>query len=244
MVRKRELTVGIIVLLIATLAYLFGWTNIFTVKKLEIIGAPNPAITNTVIRFSDVRVGQKLARVEPRNIEGKLISSGIDWLESVDISRNWISGKVVIDLKPREAVATTGDRFVDPSGFLFLSPVEIKEKLPELVGKSMQERADGIKLYQRLPDSFQSQVIKIVASSQDNFQFYVEISGLKKSGAKDSSNSSNLSNSSKLRVIKINWGSPRDSDVKLKIYKALLELPENNQIKSMDLSDPTKPSVR
>jgi hypothetical protein len=72
----------------------------------------------------------------------------------------------------------------------------------------------------------------------------VEISGLKKSGAKDSSNSSNLSNSSKLRVIKINWGSPRDSDVKLKIYKALLELPENNQIKSMDLSDPTKPSVR
>ena len=102
----------------------------------------------------------------------------------------------------------------------------------------MQERADGIKLYQRLPDSFQSQVIKIVASSQDNFQFYVEISGLKKSGAKDSSNSS------KLRVIKLNWGSPRDSDVKLKIYKALLELPENNQIKSMDLSDPTKPSVR
>lgn len=241
MVRKRELTVGIIVLLIATLAYLFGWTNIFTVKKLEIIGAPNPAITKTVIRFSDVRVGQKLARVEPRNIEGKLISSGIDWLESVDISRNWISGKVVIDLKPREAVATTGDRFVDPSGFLFLSPVEIKEKLPELVGKSMQERADGIKLYQRLPDSFQSQVIKIVASSQDNFQFYVEISGLKKGGAKDSSNSSN---SGKLRVIKINWGSPRDSDVKLKIYKALLELPENNQIKSMDLSDPTKPSVR
>ena len=241
MVRKRELTFGITVLLIATLAYLFGWTNIFSVKKLEIIGAPNPAITNTVIRFSDVRVGQKLARVEPRNIEGKLISSGIDWLESVDISRNWISGKVVIDLKPREAVATTGDRFVDPSGFLFLSPVEIKEKLPELVGKSMQERADGIKLYQRLPDSFQSQVIKIVASSQDNFQFYVEISGLKKSGAKDSSNSSN---SGKLRVIKLNWGSPRDSDVKLKIYKALLELPENNQIKSMDLSDPTKPSVR
>lgn len=241
MVRKRELTVGIIVLLIATSAYLFGWTNIFTVKKLEIIGAPNPAITNTVIRFSDVRVGQKLARVEPRNIEGKLTSSGIDWLESVDISRNWISGKVVIDLKPREAVATTGDRFVDPSGFLFLSPVEIKEKLPELVGKSMQERADGIKLYQRLPDSFQSQVIKIVASSQDSFQFYVEISGLKKSGAKDSSNSSN---SGKLRVIKLNWGSPRDSDVKLKIYKALLELPENNQIKSMDLSDPTKPSVR
>lgn len=241
MVRKRELTVGIIVLLIATLAYLFGWTNIFTVKKLEIIGAPNPAITNTVIRFSDVKLGQKLARVEPRNIEGKLTSSGIDWLESVDISRNWISGKVVIDLKPREAVATTGDRFVDPSGFPFLSPVEIKEKLPELVGKSMQERADGIKLYQMLPDSFQSQVIKIVASSQDNFQFYVEISGLEKSGAKDSSNSSN---SGKLRVIKLNWGSPRDSDVKLKIYKALLELPENNQIKSMDLSDPTKPSVR
>lgn len=241
MVRKRELTLGVFVLLIATLAYLFGWTNIFTVKKLEIIGAPNPAITNTVIKFSEVKVGQKLARVEPRSIEGRLISSRIDWLESVDISRNWVSGKVVINLKPREAVAKTGDRFVDPSGFLFLSPVEIKEKLPELVGKSTRERADGIKLYQRLPDSFQSQVIKIVASSQDNFQFYVQISGLKRGGAKDSSNSSK---SGKLRVIKINWGSPRDSDVKLKIYKALLQLPENNQIKSMDLSDPTKPSVR
>lgn len=241
MVRKRELTIGVIVLLIATLAYLFGWTNIFSVRKLEIIGAPNPAITNTVIKFSDVKLGQKLARVEPRSIESKLSSSGIDWLESVDISRNWLSGVVVIDLKPRDAVAKTGDRFVDANGFLFVSPVEIKEKLPELLGNSAQERADGIKLYHRLPDIFQSQISKIVASSQDHFQFYVEINGLKKGGGQVSSNSSN---SGTIRTIRVNWGSSRDSDVKFKIYKALVALPENKQIKSMDLSDPTKPSVR
>jgi hypothetical protein len=32
--------------------------------------------------------------------------------------------------------------------------------------------------------------------------------------------------------------------LKVKIYKALSELPENEKIKQMDVSDPTKPTVK
>ena len=44
-----------------------------------------------------------------------------------------------------------------------------------------------------------------------------------------------------LRII---WGANSDNSLKIKIYKALLALPENSKIKLMDLSDPTKPTVK
>ena len=223
MVRRRELTVGIAIFLIATLAYLFGWTNVFSVKDLKITGAPNSQVVNTVTRYSEVKAGEKMARIEPRTIESRLLAAGIDWLEGVDITRNWLSGEVVINLKAREAVAFTGSKFVDANGILFQSPVKIDEKLPELVGTTSQARANGIKLYQSLPNDFKDKVIKIIASSQDRFQLHLM----------------HLD-----KVLKINWGSSKDSEVKIKIYKALIALPENKQIKSMDLSDPTKPSVK
>ena len=43
--------------------------------------------------------------------------------------------------------------------------------------------------------------------------------------------------------LKVSWGENKDLTLKIKIYKALLNLPENKRIKSMDLTDPTKPSV-
>ena len=239
MVRKRELTLGATIFLIATLAYLLGWTNLFSVKTLQITGAPNTQIIETVTKYSEVKVGEKMARVEPRSIESRLKSAGIDWLESVDITRNWISGQVQINLKAREAIAITTSatsstsgsttglntdyKYVDAEGVIFQSPVKISEKLPELSGATSQDRANGIKLYQRLPDDFRGKVTKIVASSQDQFQLHLLQLD---------------------KVLRINWGSANDSEVKIKIYKALMALPENKQIKSMDLSDPTKPSVK
>ncbi|MFM2103275.1 MAG: hypothetical protein RL740_362, partial [Actinomycetota bacterium] len=110
MVRKRELIIGTTILMIATSAYLLGWTNLFTVKNIEIKGAPDTQFTNLVLKISEIKEGQKMARVEPRNIESKLTQSGIGWLERVDISRNWISGEVVLNLKPRKAVARAGDK--------------------------------------------------------------------------------------------------------------------------------------
>lgn len=238
MVRKREIIIGVTILVIATAAYLFGWTNLFTVKNISISGAPNVQTTNAIMRISELKVGEKMARVEPRNIESKLASSGIGWLESVDISRNWFNGKVTLKLRAREAMAISGSQFVDVDGTLFTSPIDISEsakaKLPELIALNQTNqasssaakfRANGLSLYLELPKDFQAKIKQITVSSRDNFQFIVELG-------------------QKGRELKINWGSRRDTAVKTKIFNALIALPENKNINSMDLSEPTKPSVK
>ena len=228
MVRKRELTIGVSLLLIATLAFVFGWTNLFTVKKFEIKGAPNKEVLNLVNKYSDIQIGEQMARVEPRAVSARISESGIDWLESVDISRNWLSGQVTINLKARSAVAKIGEKYVDISGTLFVSPFKISGFLPELLASDNQSRANGLQLYLDLPEDFKNLVTQISATSQNNFQFEIEPLTGKKSG-------------NKLKVI---WGSQKDSEIKVKIYQKLMALKENKGIKLMDLSDPTKPSVR
>jgi cell division septal protein FtsQ len=227
-VRKRELTIGVSILLIATFAFVLGWTNLFTVKKFEIIGAPNKEVLNLVNKYSDIQIGEQMARVEPRAVATRISDSGIDWLESVDISRNWLRGQITIKLKARNAVAKFGEKYVDISGTLFASPVEIKGFLPELLANDNQSRANGLALYLDLPEDFKNLVTRISASSQNNFQFEIDPLTGKTSGEK----------------LKVIWGAPKDSEIKVEIYQKLVALKENKGIKLIDLSDPTKPSVR
>ena len=75
-------------------------------------------------------------------------------------------------------------------------------------------------MYLGLPADFRALVTSVNASSAKNFQIRVK---------------------DKLRI---NWGDDSNMALKVKIYKALSELPENEKIKQMDVSDPTKPTVK
>ena len=218
--RKRELFVGITILLIATLAFLFGWTNIFTVKSLAVEGSPNSQITKQVLQIADIRIGEKLARVEPRNISSKLSLSGIDWIKEVKVKRNWVSRNVTIKLDARVPVAVSGNKFVDASGVLFTSPVAENKKLAQITAGSETSRAAAIELYLALPADLRNQVTAISASSTENFQITLDDN------------------------LQINWGGNSNTTVKIKIYMALIALPENKKITEMDVSDPTKPTVK
>jgi hypothetical protein len=44
--------------------------------------------------------------------------------------------------------------------------------------------------------------------------------------------------------IEIRWGSDSENELKLKVYKALIALPENAKIKRVDVSAPTAPIVK
>lgn len=218
--RKRELFVGISVIVIATLAFVFGWTNLFTVKSVSVAGSPNSQITKQVLLIADINKGEKLARVEPRNISSKLALAGIDWIENVKISRNWINRNVTINLSARVAIAKSGDRYVDEGGVLFTSPVQVKGYLLEIGAKDATDRAAAVELYQALPEELRGKLASLNASSSNNFQLILK------------------------NDLKINWGGNSNSGVKVKIYKALIALPENKNIKQMDLSNPTKPTVK
>jgi cell division septal protein FtsQ len=217
---KREVIFGSAILIIATLAFLLGWTNLFTVQAVSVTGSPNSELTKQVLQISNVHEGEKLARIEPRNIASKLQSAGINWIESIKISRNWFTRKVEIKLNARTPIAKAGDSFIDQSGVLFTSPIAISAKLPEIYGGDQAIRSDLVAFYLSLPSDLKSKLSQLNASSAKNYQ---------------------IQTSDGLRII---WGANSDNSLKIKIYKALLALPENSKIKLMDLSDPTKPTVK
>lgn len=226
MVRKREIIIGATILVIATLAFLLGWTNIFTVNKITVLGSPNISTTSEILRIAQIEKGEKMARIEPRKIESRLIQN-LDWNESASISRNWLSREVRISLKARTAIASAGGKYVDQNGVLFTLPTQLTgaemkrmEKLVAISANSKEARAAGIELYLALPVDFTSKIAKVVATSQSNFQLLQR------------------------DQIRVNWGANRDNALKIKIYQALLLMPENRKIKYMDLSNPIKPTVK
>jgi hypothetical protein len=48
----------------------------------------------------------------------------------------------------------------------------------------------------------------------------------------------------KEKKLEIRWGSDSENELKAKVYRALIALPENSQIKRMDLSAPRAPIVK
>lgn len=217
---KREVIIGSALLVIATLAFLLGWTNLFTVHSISVTGSPNSELTKQVLQLSDIHEGEKLARIEPRTITSKLQTAGFNWVESIEISRNWVSRNVEIKLIPRIAVAKAGSSFMDQSGVLFASPVTVTTSLPEIIGGTQAIRSEMVAFYLGLPSDLKNKLNQISASSSNNYQ---------------------IQTNEGLRII---WGANSDNSLKVKIYRALLALPENSKIKLMDLSDPTKPTVK
>lgn len=224
-VQRRELTFGALLLALATLAYIFGWTNIFTVKDVSVSGSPTNEITAQVLKIADIQKGEKLARIEPRNISNRLALAGINWVEGVNISRNWFSRKVDINLKARIpiAISISDNRYIDEAGVLFESPIKVEQKLIQIDAPNYSARSATVKFLGALPNEIKGKLSMISTSQQSNSQNFILL-------AKDG--------------LQISWGADRDNALKVKIFRALLAQPENKKIRYMDLIDPTKPSVR
>ena len=234
---RRELSIGALLLMIATGAYLLGWTNLLTVKEISVSGSPNTTITNQILNLAGVTKGEKLARIEPRSINSKLQSTGFNWIKSIKISRNWIARSVSINLETRNPVARLNgtEEFLDSQGIRFSLPPEFtalkgqNELIAKLVSISAvtpNNQSAAVAFFSTLPSDFKSQVSAISASSSSNFQVTI------KSGSGNG------------KELRINWGSASDTALKVKIYQALIALPENSKITTMDLSDPNSPTVK
>lgn len=230
---KRELSIGALFLVIATSAYLLGWTNLLTVKEISVTGSPNTTITTQILNLAGVNKGEKLARIEPRSINSKFESTSFNWIKSIKISRNWFSGTVSINLATRYPVARLNgsDEFLDSEGVRFALPAEFstfkgQNDLVLISATSPNNQRAAVQFFSTLPPEFKRELTGLSASSSANFQ--VTIKGNAKGG----------------KQLRINWGSASDTALKVKIYKALIALPENSKISSMDLSDPNSPTVK
>ncbi len=208
-------------LIFAGLVYLFAWSSVFSVKAITFEGLPAEVSTTTLLSKTHIRVGEKLARIEPRAIENNLRE--LSWVDSVAVDRNWIHGEVHVNVKARVPVGIFRGRVLDSSGTLFDLPGKVPAGLPEVSAATPELGLEAIALFTSLPIDIRSGLISVNAKNQSAI--------------------SSIQNNSGQRL-KIMWGTSKQIDLKVSVYRALLALPENRDIKVMNLSAPHAPIVK
>ena len=211
---KRSLVVGLVVALLAGAAYVLGYSTLFTVSSVEVIGSTRPLNTG-------ITKGQKLARVEPRAVATKL--EKLDWVRSAKISRNWINGKVVVELTSRTPIATFENRVIDSMGASFVPQGRRPEGLILIQAANLEDAKEGVKFLTQLPEELKSSLTVVKVRSTGALVLISQNYG---------------------KAIEIRWGSDSENELKLKVYKALIALPENADIKRVDVSAPLAPIVK
>lgn len=211
---NRRLIILISTVTLAVATYVLGYSSLFTVSSIEIIGSKS-AIN------SGVSIGQKLARVEPRAVAAKF--ERLDWVESADVSRNWINGKVTIQLIQRTPIAIFNNRVIDSTGKSFQLRSEPSQPLIQIQAGDLQAAVSAVEFFTSLPEDLKSTLTVVKVRSTGAFVLEVNNSG---------------------KNLEIRWGTNTDNELKLKVYKALLALPENSAIKRVDVSAPHAPIVK
>lgn len=211
---KRALAAVASLSILAGAVYVLGYSTLFTVTSVEITGS-----TRTV--NPGIQLGEKLARVEPRAISSKLET--IDWIESVDVSRNWISGKVEVLLTERTPIALYKDQVIDSAGKSFRQQGALSRNLIEVQAASLEDAVGAVRFFMELPEELNSTLSVIKVRSTGALVLIV----------KRGSDS-----------LEIRWGTNSDNQLKYRVYQALLALPENSKLRRVDLSAPNAPIVK
>jgi cell division septal protein FtsQ len=220
-IKKFPLVGAAIGAIFVGLIYLFAWSSIFSVSAISLTGAPTPDTEKTILQTADIAPGQKLARVEPRAIAHRI--ENLTWIKSVEISRNWINGKVAIAITPRTPTAYFNGATIDASGTIFTLPGFSGGDLPQVSASTPQLGLSAITLFQSLPRDFKSQVISLSAHNDSNFAMQVTLNG---------------------REIRVLWGKNEKSELKIEVIQALTALEENKNIRRIDVSAPHAPIVK
>jgi cell division protein FtsQ len=210
--RRLTLLVGAVVLAAAT--YVLGYSSLFTVSAVEVVGSKNQINPG-------ISIGQKLARVEPRAIAAKFET--LDWVESANVSRNWINGKVTIELTERTPVAIFNNQVIDSTGKSFALRSEPSSPLVQIQASDLEAAVSAVSFFTALPEELKSALTVVKVRSTGALVLEINNAG---------------------KNLEIRWGTNSDNELKLKVYKALLALPENSAIKRVDLSAPHAPIVK
>ncbi len=208
-------------MLFAGLVYLFAWSSLFSVSSVTVTGAPTADSKSAIINLVHIAQGEKLARVEPRTIATRIHS--IDWVESVDISRHWLSGHVQIAVTPRTPSAYFNGSTIDSTGKVFVLPGYLGGHLPTVSAAQPKIGLAAIALFLSLPTTFKSEVTSLSASDNSSFSLHVRIEG---------------------RDLQIVWGRNEKTTLKIQVIETLIALAENKNITRIDISAPRAPIVK
>ena len=211
---KRQITLVVSTVIFVLAIYVFGWSSLFTVSSIEIKGSKN-------VLLSGITIGQKLARVEPREIAAKF--EKLDWVADANVSRNWINGKVTINLTERIPVAIFNNTVIDSNGKSFELQGTPSRKLVHIQAADLPAAIEAVTFFTSLPEELKSALTVVKVSGTGVLTLEINNAG---------------------KVLEVRWGNNGDNELKLKVYKALIALPENASIKKVDVSAPHAPIVK
>jgi hypothetical protein len=161
------------------------------------------------------------------------------WVESVNISRNFISGEVKIDVEPRDAIAILDQNSNNQIGFLdqnleifYLAADQVADAqeagqvdwsgLPRVKITTQNDlKADVALLLEEL-ERADARVRYLSATNREKFRSQVEIAG---------------------RELDVFWGSVNEFPLKYEVLLRLMALKENRKANFFDLSTPLSPVV-
>lgn len=235
--RFKRLSITLsVTLLIAGSAYLLGWSSFLSVSSVSIQGSEANLIINSRLFQTGVQpqVGSKLARVDIRAIKQSLTE--LDWIADADISRNWFSKQIKIDVIERVAIArsiSSQNTLInfDSSGSIFTptsaTQIAMQNKLPQVTTQSSTKAdlSSVAKLLNQIPADLNYLVSELESIS------------VSKSGSIIMNTRINAN------LVRISWGRAEEVGQKSTVLTALLKLPENQQIKQVDLSQPSSPII-
>jgi len=213
-----------------------GWSSFLSVSSVSIQGSEANLIINSRLFQTGVQpqVGSKLARVDIRAIKQSLTE--LDWIADADISRNWFSKQIKIDVIERVAIArsiSSQNALInfDSSGSIFTptsaTQIAMQNKLPQVTTQSSTKAdlSSVAKLLNQIPADLNYLVSELESIS------------VSKSGSIIMNTRINAN------LVRISWGRAEEVGQKSTVLTALLKLPENQQIKQVDLSQPSSPII-
>ncbi len=212
--KRHRLGIAIAIFVFAVGAYVLGWSTLLTVSSVEVTGIKTLITT-------EIEVGERLARVEPRSIAAKL--GRIKWVRSVEVSKNWVSGKVSIAIVERTPIAIFNNQLIDEEGVSFPLLHQSIHGLPHIQAMDINAAITAANFFNSLPKEFTDAITTLKVTAGDSY--LIEMSQGKKS-------------------IEILWGQDEESSLKVRVYKALIARPENLKIQRVDLSAPHAPIVK
>jgi cell division septal protein FtsQ len=212
--KNKRLIALAAVLFLGLASYALGWSTLFTVSSVEVKGTDQFLPQN-------VKVGEKLARVEPRAVAATY--EKFAFVRDAQVSRNWISGKVTISITTRTPIAIFNNQAIDESGKAFVVKGNLPASLPTIQAADVESAVTAVKFLLTLPTEIKSGLKILKVRSTGAYVLEVDVEG---------------------RNVEVRWGLATDNELKAKVYKALLAQPENAKLKRMDLSAPHAPIVK
>lgn len=212
--KRHRLGIAIAIFVFVVAAYVLGWSTLLTVSSVEVTG------TKTLIT-TEIKVGERLARVEPRSIVAEL--GRIKWIRNVEVSRNWISGKVTIAIVERTPIAIFNEQVIDEEGVSFSLLNQNIQGLPHIQATDIDAAISAANFYNSLPKDFADDITTLKVVTGDSYS---------------------LDMSQGKRSIELLWGQDGENALKVRVYRALIARPENIEIIQIDLSAPHAPIVK